>query len=266
MGEQEGSGRLRSTFDGVAALYDEVRPSYPEQLFDDLASLSDTGPGSKALEIGCGTGQATVPLARRGYRVLCVELGENLAAIARSKLAHYPEARVLAASFEEWQLEEAAFELVVSATAFHWVDPEVRYLKSARALVPGGSLALLWNTHDPDGSSEGFPEALNDVHRREAPELADERRPPRLDRAPDKGGEVEGSGFFERPVERHYRFGVTHDAQSYLRLLGTFSSHRVLDEGTRRRLFEAVARLIDEEYGGHVVEGYRSELYVARRR
>jgi hypothetical protein len=66
-------------------------------------------------------------------------------------------------------------------------------------------------------------------------------------------------GFFERPEERVYRFGVAHDAQSYLRLLGTFSSHRAIDERTRERL-------IDEEYGGRVVEGFRSELYVARRR
>jgi SAM-dependent methyltransferase len=263
--EHEDPGRLRSTFESVAILYDEARPGYPEQLFDDLASLSGTGPGSRVLEIGCGTGQATLPLARRGYRLLCVELGATLAAIARSKLTGYPEARVLASSFEDWVVEEGAFDLVVSATAFHWVDPAVRYRKSALALRQGGSLALIWNTHYPEGSSEGFPKALDDLHRRETPHLADERRPPRLDRADDKAGEVESSGFFERPELRVYRFGVSHDAESYLRLFGTFSSHRALEEATRQRLFAAVARLINEEYGGRVVEGYRSELYVARR-
>ena len=268
MGEQEDPGRLRGTFDGVAALYDEARPGYPEPLFDDLTALAGTGPGARALEIGCGTGQATAPLARRGYRVLCVELGENLAAMAGRKLAGYPEARVLVSSFEDWPLAklEGAFDLVVSATAFHWVDPAVRYRKSAQALRPGGSLALIWNRPDPEGGSEGFAQALSDVHRREAPELAEERRPPRLDWEPDKAGDVERSGLFERPAERHYRFGVEHDAASYLRLLGTYSSHRALDGATRRRLFAAVALLIEERYGGRVVEGYRSELYVARRR
>lgn len=266
MGGQEDPGRLRSTFDGVAVLYDEARPGYPEELFDDLTLLSGTGPGSRALEIGCGTGQATVSLVRRGYRVLCVELGENLAAVARGKLAAYPDARVLASSFEEWPPEEEAFDLVVSATAFHWVDPKVRYRKSAEVLRPGGSLALVWNRPDPEGSTEGFSEALDEVHRREAPELAPERRPPRLDREPDKAGEMERSGLFARPEERVYRFGVSHDAESYIRLLSTFSSHRALDEGTRRRLFAAVARLIEEGHGGRVVEGYRSELYVARKR
>ena len=172
MSEQEDPGLLRSTFDSVASLYDEARPGYPERLFDDLAALSGTGPGAKALEIGCGTGQATVPLARRGYRVLCVELGANLAAIARSKPTGYPDARVLASSFEGWPLEEEAFDLVVSATAFHWVGSAVRYQKSAQALRPGGSLALIWNTHHPEGSTEGFPDALDDLHRRETPHLA----------------------------------------------------------------------------------------------
>jgi SAM-dependent methyltransferase len=82
-----------------------------------------------------------------------VELGENLATIARGKLADYPpEARVLASSFEEWPLEEeGTFELVVSATAYHWVDPAIHYRKSAQALRPAGSLALIWNRPDPPG-------------------------------------------------------------------------------------------------------------------
>jgi hypothetical protein len=99
------------------------------------------------------------------------------------------------------------------------------------------------------------PEVLSDLHRRKAPELANERRPPRLERTADKTGEIEGLGLFERPEERHYRFGVVHDAESYLPLLDTFSSYRVLYEVTRKRLFAAVARLIDEEFGGRVVEG-----------
>lgn len=265
MGSQQDSGHLRTTFNGVADLYDEIRPGYPAQLFDDLANLSGVRPGHRVLEIGCGTGQATVALAERGYHVLGVELGENLAELARKKVGDYPQAQVLTSSFEEWPLEEGAFDLVVSATAFHWIDPEVRYHKSASVLRDGGSLALMWHRPEPSESTEGFPEALKEVHRREAPELSHERRPERLDWATDKADDIERSRIFERPIERYYRFGIAHDAQSYLRLVSTYSSHRSLDEETRRRLFAAVTRLIDEEYGGRVVEGYRSELYVARK-
>src|ERR687893_552443 len=91
----EDRDRLRTTFDGAALLYDEVRPGYPEELFDDVVSLSGIPSGGRILEVGCGTGQATLPLARRGYNILCVELGENLAAVARRNLAAYPRVGIL---------------------------------------------------------------------------------------------------------------------------------------------------------------------------
>src|ERR671938_966571 len=105
----EEQARLRATFDEVALLYDRARPGYPEALFDDVVALSGIPPGGRILEIGCGTGQATVPLARRGYRILCVELGENLAAAARRKLATFPQVEVRTAAFEDWPAEHNAF-------------------------------------------------------------------------------------------------------------------------------------------------------------
>ena len=98
----EERNRLRKGFDADALLYDEVRPGYPEALFEDVVELSGIAPGGRILEIGCGTGQATAPFARRGYAILCVELGENLAAAARRNLAAYPQAEVLTADFEGW--------------------------------------------------------------------------------------------------------------------------------------------------------------------
>ena len=295
MAEQKYAGRLRRrrAFNDVADLYDKARPGYPEALFDDLVTLSGVGPGARVLEIGCGTGQATLPLASRGYRVLGLEIGENLATMVRSKLSNYPQTRVLTSSFEDWPLEEGTFDLVVSATAFHWADPETRFRKSAGALRDGGSLALMWNYHEPDGSSEGFPKALGHLYRRVAPELsgrrsrrlprrltkalsqirwragpglARKRRPQRLDKDPDKVGAIEESGFFERPEVRVYRFGISYNAESYLWLLETYTRYMALDDVTKRRLFSAVTRLIEEDYGGRVVQGYRSEFYVARRR
>ena len=94
--------QLRTSFDGDALLYDEVRPGYPEALFDDVVSLSGIPIGGRILEIGCGTGQATVPLSRRGYPILCVELGENLAAVARRNLAAYPLVEVQTGDFEKY--------------------------------------------------------------------------------------------------------------------------------------------------------------------
>jgi SAM-dependent methyltransferase len=239
------------------------------ELFDDVVSLSRIPAGGRILEIGCGTGQATVPLARRGYRILCVELGENMVAVARRNLEGYPQTEVQTGTFQAWHLQEAAFDLAVSATAFHWLDPEVAYPKVARALRDGGSLALFWNVHVHSYASEGFFDAAQRIYEREAPEIVgpeDYKGLPRPEEAPDTTAEIEDSGLFGDVIRRAYRWDETYDSRGYLRVLNTYSGHRSLGDDTRRRLFRGIAELIDTRFGGRIVKGYLTTLYVAHRR
>ena len=263
-----GSGRLRSTFDRASSLYDEVRPGYPDELFEDVVSLSGVPPGGRILEVGCGTGQATLPLARRGYGLLCVELGENLAASARHNLAAYPRVEVRTGEFEETPLPEGSFDLLVSATAFHWLDPAVAYPKAARSLRPGGAVALFWNEHVGTDADGGFFAAAQEVYAREAPEIFDgvHGGPPRPEELPDRGEEIERSGLFGPVVRRSYLWEKAYDARGYLRVLDTYSGHIALGEETRARLYAGISRLIQEGYGGQIVEGYATTLYVARKK
>ena len=264
----EERNRLRTTFDGAALLYDEVRPGYPEALFDDVLSLSRIPSGGRILEIGCGTGQATVPFARRGYSILCVELGENLAAVARHNLKEYPRAEVLTADFEGWPLQREVFDLAISATAFHWLDPSVAYPKIAAALRPGGSVALFWNEHVYSDASGGFFEAAQEIYEREAPEIVkpeDSSGPPHPDEVPDRTGEIEGTGLFGEVSRRRYRWDQSYDAEGYLRVLNTYSGHMSLNQASRERLFRGISGLIENRFGGRIVKGYLTDLYVARR-
>jgi SAM-dependent methyltransferase len=266
--EEGQRGRLRETFDDVALLYDEVRPGYPQALFDDLVSLSGVPPGGRILEIGCGTGQATLPLARRGYRMLCVELGEHLAAVARRNLAPYPQVAVLTRAFEDWSVEEGAFDLAISATAFHWIDETLRYERTARALKPGGAVAPFWNLHVHTDRGGGFFEEVQEVYERVAPEIADPASTllPWPDHIPEsEAGRIGATGLFGPATVRRYAWEVEYDAAAYIRVLDTYSGHRSLDSATRQRLFEGIARLIDTRYGGRITKGYLSMLYVARR-
>ncbi|MGV5038538.1 class I SAM-dependent methyltransferase, partial [Streptomyces sp. NRAIS4] len=121
--EESRRARLSRTFDEDAELYDRARPGYPPELFDDLAELAGVHPARRVLEVGCGTGQATVPLARRGCRITAVEAGPHMAAVARRNLAGAAAVDVVTAEFENWPLPKEPFDAVVSATAFHWIDP-----------------------------------------------------------------------------------------------------------------------------------------------
>ena len=267
-----GRERLRATFDGAVPLYDEARPGYPEELFDEVVSLSGIPAGGRILEVGCGTGQATLPFARRGYEILCVELGENLAAVARDNAAGYPRVEIRTGDFEEIPLPEEAFDLLISATAFHWLDPAVAYPKAARSLKSGGAIALFWNEHVRTEADGGFFAAAQEVYARvyarEAREIFDGGYggPPRPEDLLDRRGEIEGSGFFGPVVRRSYLWDQSYDVPGYLRVLDTYSGHINLKAGTRTRLYQGIRRLIEDEYAGRIVKGYQTSLYVAHRR
>jgi SAM-dependent methyltransferase len=133
---------LRGGFDAAAEDYERTRPVCPPQLFDDLIDVGGLRPGDRVAEIGCGTGQATVPMAERGLAVTAVDLGANLAAIARRKVAGFPRVSVVVSAFEDWQPDRAEFDAVVSVNALHWVDAPVRYARPHALLRPDGILAV----------------------------------------------------------------------------------------------------------------------------
>jgi tRNA1(Val) A37 N6-methylase TrmN6 len=96
----------KRSFDAAARLYDRFRPGYPEHLFEDLVQLSGIPEGGRILEIGPGTGQATLPLARRGYSILGIEMGASMARLYRKNLRGFPNAEILNIAFEDWKPAE----------------------------------------------------------------------------------------------------------------------------------------------------------------
>jgi SAM-dependent methyltransferase len=258
------TARLRAIFDEDAERYDRARPGYPAAVFEDLSRLARVGPGSRVLEIGCGTGQATVPLAERGCRIVAVELGAQLAAVARRKLARFPAVEVITAAFEEWPLPPEPFDLVVSATAFHWIDPDVRVVKSADALRAGGMLATI-STHHVAGGTEEFFVNAQDCYERWDPATPPGLRLLPVEEIPMDGEEIERSGRFESPIFRRHTSDVDYSTASYIDVLLTYSGHRALDPVARRGLLDCIERLIDGRYGGRIVKRYMTELRLARR-
>lgn len=216
------------------------------------------------LEIGSGTGQATVPLAERGLRVTAIEPGPNLAALARRKLARFPDTTIVLAAFETWPLPPEPFDAVVAATAFHWLDPAIRVSKIARALRPGGALATIATNHIEGGDRQFFVD-VQDCYEEWLPGSADQRVPAAVEVGSD-AGELEDSGRFERPAIRRYEWERSYSAQEYVDLLDTYSDHRALDEAARGHLFDCIVRLIEQRFGGRIRKRYLNTLVVARRR
>ncbi len=260
--------RLRTTFESAADLYQQARPEYPEALYDALIAAAELEAGDRLLEVGCATGKATLPLARRGFRITCVELGGALAARARRNLAAFPAVEVVESSFEAWEPASGdPFDLVFAATAWHWIDPVVRYERAWECLRPGGHLALWTASHVfPEGGDPFFAE-IQEVYDEIGEGLPADgsAAQPRPGRLPDEREEIERSGRFEDVVVRHFDWEVSYDADGYLRLLDTFSGHIAMQEWQRDRLYGEIRRRLAQRSEGRLRRHWGAVLHVARR-
>jgi SAM-dependent methyltransferase len=213
-------------FDRAAESYDRARPQYPSALFDDLERQTGVAAGDRVLEIGCGSGKATRPLADRGLRITCVELGPRLATRAQAALAEYPDVEVVRSSFEAWRPPDASpFDLVVAATSWHWIDPGVRYRKAFDLLRPGGHLAFWSAAHVFPNGGDPFFRELQDVYDEIGEGLPPDAARPRPGELPDQRGEIAATGLYDVVGVKQYDWQVVYDAEGYIELLDTFSGH-----------------------------------------
>jgi SAM-dependent methyltransferase len=262
-----GRERLRRTFDQVAADYQEARPEYPDSLFEALITLAGLDANSDSLcEIGCATGKATLPLARRGFALTCVELGASLAAQARRNLAGFGRVTVVNADVESWvPADDAQFGLVFAATAWHWIDPEVKYRKAWSLLESGGHLAFWEAAHVlPPGGDPFFGEiqAVYDEIGEGLPAGWESYTPQTL---PDSRAEIEASGLFTDVAIRRFDWEISYTARDYIRLLDTFSGHIAMKPWQRDRLYGEISRRLALRPDGLVRRHWGAVLNVARR-
>lgn len=280
----------RLVFGEVAELYDQVRPSYPEQLVDDVVEL--VGVPARALDVGSGTGKAAVLLAARGLEGVALEPDPAMAAVARKRLLGFPGWRVEVGEFERWapgpdvvpsespsgsgtgaagkpdahraQEREAGgagegFDLVSAAQAWHWLDPRTRSARAATLLRPGGWLARWWNRPAPDPNPLRY--AIDRCYDRLAPTLGAHFMAP--EGPPADAADSAGPGFDAR-IERHYAWSRTFTTGEWLDLLRTQSDHRLLPDEQREQLLAAVGEAIHAA-GGSYEHYYVCWLFADRR-
>jgi len=257
---------LRTTFNSASSRYHRARPEYPAALFDALVRLARLRPGDRLLEVGCATGKATIPLARRGFQITCVELGADLAAEARRNLHGFPGVTIVNEAFETWEPPQPGFALVFAATAWHWIDPAVRYRKAWELLRDGGHLAFWSATHAFPAGGDRFFHEIQDVYDEINEGLPAGAQFLEAAELPDERAEIEATGLFTDVEIRHFGWEIEYTAEEYIRLLDTFSGHIAMAQWQRDRLYGEIRRRLAERPGGRLRRGWGAVLHVARRR
>jgi SAM-dependent methyltransferase len=260
---------LGRVFNEVPELYDRVRPTYPDELFADLVGITGMDSRSSLLEVGCGTGQATRSLAALGDSVTAIEPGAGMAALARQRLAAFGNVEVENSTFEDWDDGGRRFDVLVAASAWHWVDPSIGWRRAHDVLHPGGWMALLGNVVVRRPDEPVVYAETADLHERFSPGNPGWGHPPLEDevRMTDEGwGLVQDPGsLFGPTIVRWYPAVQWFDGDGFADLLRSTSLYRKLDRDVRDPLLDAIAERIRTQMGDRASRRYLSVLRAGRR-
>lgn len=252
----------RFAFNEIAALYDKARPDYPESLYHDVCAAAALAPGDAMLEVGCGSGQATIGFARRGLAITALDPGPDLMRLARQRLAGIETIAFVESTFEAAALSPGSFKLVASAQAWHWIAADVGYATAASLLAPSGMLAVFGNV--PVSVAPPLDATLAEIYR--AQFGAPVGPPPEMWYAPSGAlpGVIAVSGHFQPAIHKLYAWSRPHTAQSFTDFLRTRTDHRRLPAPASEHLLSAIADAIDRA-GGEIELRFETHLHLARR-
>lgn len=253
---------LETTFNTVCSEYDKRRPAYVQELYDDIFAAKGIDRSSNVLEIGIGTGQATLPILERGCAVTAVELGDQLAAYTRQKFRRYENLTVKNITFQDLECPPHSFDLIYSASAFHWIPEETGYAKVFDLLKGGGVFARFANHPYRDKEKESLHTAMQEVY---AEYMRGSAMGAEYGEADAKSLAELGKqyGFVDIRYTLYHRTR-TFTAKEYTALLGTYSDHIAMEEQKRMRFFDEIQRVITA-HGGQITICDTIDLQLARK-
>ena len=253
---------LEWTFDTVAAQYEKLRPEYVPELYEDIFRYKQLDQTSHALEVGIGGGQATLPILKTGCKVTAVEYGKNFSELCRRKFREFPGFSVVISKFEDFAAESGSYDLIYSASAFHWVPEEIGYQKVYDLLKSGGVFARFANHPYRDKGREEMRRAIQKVYDAYMPNAAEGSEYGEKE-AEERAETARKYGFTDISYKLYHRTR-TITAKEYTALLGTYSDHMVIEEETRKAFFSEIEQAINR-FGGQITLYDTIDLELARK-
>lgn len=258
---------LEWTFDTVASTYEKLRPGYVEELYQVLFDYISINENSNVVEVGSGGGQATAPMLVTGCRLTAVEYGEQFSELLKEKFKEYQNFSVITGKFEDTEFDENVFDLVFSASAFHWVPEKIGYEKVFSMLKSGGVFARFANHPYRDKGNPALSEEIDNIydeyynkfHNRKREVLTEYTE----EQAKNRAMIADKYGFTDIRYALFYRERV-FSAKEYVELLGTYSDHIAIEESIRTKFFSRIEEAINK-HGGTITIYDTIDLQLARK-
>jgi SAM-dependent methyltransferase len=261
----------RNWYSSVAKAYDRVRPRYSQEIISRIITISQLPRYAQMLEIGCGPAIATISFADRGFSLVSLEPNLEASQIAQRHCISYSQVKIINTSFEEWDLVREEYDAILAATSWHWIDPEIAYLKAWQALKAKGSLILLWNT-PPQINAEIY-QLVAEIYCNFAPEV------PLYARYEDRDShqrhfqkfsqDIVNSGYFQDLGYESRICEARYSLDDYLLLLSTLSPYIALEETVRCNLFvklrEVLEHYLKQNGSDRLNLYYLSAFHIARK-
>lgn len=260
--------RLGGTFDTAVPLYDKMRPGYPDDIYNAIFDYVYIDAGSRVVEVGSGSGQATLPVLKTGCCLTAVEYGENFTYLLRDKFKDYEKFDVVTAKFEDARLEADSYDLVFSATAFHWVPEELGYPKVYSILKEGGAFARFANRPQISMEDPALLREIDDIYDEYYNKFYGIKQGSRKrfteETARDIANIPAKYGLTDIRYHLFHRDRV-FSAEEYVQLLGTYSDHIAIEESMRKAFFDKIEDAI-ERRGGSITIKDTLDLELARKK
>lgn len=251
-------------FDEIVINYDKIRANYGTELFKDIINYARITLDKSIIEVGSGTGKATEPFLKTKCNVTAVELGKNLTSYTREKFKTYKNLNVVQSAFENYECDDNKFDLLYSATAFHWIPDEIGYKKAYRIIKNGGTIALFWNNPSPNNKDNPLHQKIQSIYNELLPEWSykvsdNEAKSKHAARI----NNIKQCGFINIEFKQYYNIRKMTGVE-YIELLNTYSDHIALDKSIQLPLYNAIRTAI-EEFGNELIINNTVDLYLARK-
>lgn len=264
-------------YKGIAGIYEDIRPSYPERLIQDVISKTNLKLDDMLLEIGAGTGKATIQFADKGFRIHAIELGEDMAEILRDKCADYPNVSLDIVPFEEWNCPtNQKYDMIYSAQAFHWIDKNIKYSKCHELLKDNGFLVLFWYNPCDDELPETreIEEKVDRIIKKYVSNYFTDRGKPErrthdgVSCYDERKAELEESGLFNLVEKIEYTQDVRNNPSQYLKVRKSVPAFASildgLDAETIEKMDDEIIEVINN-HEGHISSLFKFSLYITRK-